>query len=167
MDMDELLNLKRQAIVQKEELDRTQQRISDLQKQLHQERQKRLADEERARQSNRKSQILKQITGNCLPGSEEHLLTLLKSGGFLEVDGDRILIKSTDRFNLPKSVSFEVGLPEVIRQQFPGFAAPQTEAPALKNNSKSSAEKLEGMTDQQLLLLMEKPQEMQELVNNF
>jgi exonuclease VII large subunit len=164
--MTELFELKRQLVLGQESLDRTKEQLEQLQQELEQEHQKRVADEERDRFSKLESQILEKISEICLPGAEQHLLTLLKSGGFLEIDGDRISVKSTDRYGLPAIVSLEAGLPELIRQQFPHFIGSQEEN-APKNSPDSGVEKLEAMSDRELLSLMTKPEEMIKIVNSF
>jgi exonuclease VII large subunit len=164
--MDELIELKRQLVLGEERLDRTKRQIEELQQQLEQEREQRAADEERSRLRRLESQILEKISGICSPGAEYHLLTLLKSGGFLETESDRISVTISDRYGLPAILPLEAGLPELIRQQFPHFVWGEG-AIAPKEPVSSKAEKVANMTDAQLLYHMENPQRMAQLLKDL
>ena len=173
--MNDLIELKRKATLGQEQLDRTKQRIDQLRQQLDRERQQRLAEEESTAAAKAKGKILQEISKNCLPGSESHLLTLLQIQGLLEIDGDRIFIKTIDRYNQPTSIPLETGLPKLIQEQFSHFLgsgedaiAPSTQMDATTPKpSASSREKLESMTNGELLSLMSQPEKMASLVNDF
>ncbi len=163
--MSELFELKKQLVLGQEALDRTKEQLQQLQQELNREREQRLTDEERSRSSKLENEILQKIGEICSPGAEHHLLTLLKSGGFLEIEGDRVSIKSTNQYGLPATLPLELGLEKTIKSEFPHFLGSQQVTS--KDAPSSSGEKLETMSDQQLLSLMKKPEEMTKIVNSL
>ncbi|HEY9635217.1 MAG TPA: hypothetical protein V6D14_17580 [Coleofasciculaceae cyanobacterium] len=172
--MDYLLDLKRQVILGEERLERTRLRLDELQQQLQREREQRLADEERSHQAQIENQLLGQIAKHCVSGAEQHLLTLLKAEDLLEVEGDRISVKVKNQYGLPETVSLQVGLPRLIQQQFSHFVveqedaiAPNGIASAQKESSSPRAEEIAEMTDEELLQVMESPQKLAELCEDF
>ncbi len=120
--------LKHKAILGQQQLDRTKQRLDQLRQELAHERQQRLLDEEATAAAKAQDRILQEISKSCVRGSETHLLTLLKSQGFLQIDGDRIFVKSIDRYNQPSFLPLESGLLKLIKEQFPHFLGSGEEA---------------------------------------
>ena len=168
--MNDLDKLKRQTLLGQELLDRTKQRLNQLQQELDRERQQRLLDEEATAAAKAQSRILQQIAQNCLPGSEHHLLTLLNAQGLLEVDGDRIFVRTTDRYQQPTTVPLEVGLSKLIQERFPHFLGSGGEAIAPHGSQAvtlSKADEVAKLTDQQLLAAMENPQKRDELFKDL
>lgn len=172
--MDTLEDLKRQTLLGQESLNRTKQQIDRLHQDLERERQQRFLDEKASLAAKAKGKILQQIAKNCIPNSENHLLTLLNSQGLLEIEGDQVFVKTTDRYHQPTIVPLEVGLSKLIQERFPYFLAQgeemvsslkEEDAVAPNPLSESSREKLESMTDQELLSLMSDPEKMTGLVN--
>ena len=172
--MNDLSALKRQTLLRQELLDRTKQRLDQLRQQLDHERQQRLAEEESTAAAAAKGKILQEISKICLPDSENHLLTLLQSQQLLEIDGDRIFVKGIDRYQQPTSIPLEAGLPKLLQEQFPHFLAsgeetviPLAQVDTITSSQSSSREKLESMTNRELLSLMSQPEKMASLVNDF
>jgi exonuclease VII large subunit len=172
--MNDLNELKRKTILGQELLDRTKERLTQLQRELDRERQQRLLDEEATAAAKAQDRILQEISKSCVPASANHLLILLKSQGLLEVEGDSIFVKTTDRYNQPASIPLETGLPKLIQERFPHFfgsgeqaIAPSKQVDATMPSQSSSREKLETMSDQELLSLVSNPEKMTKLVNDF
>jgi hypothetical protein len=168
--MNNLDELKRKTLLGQEALDRTKQRINQLRQELDRERQQRLLDEEATAAAKAQGRILQQIAQNCVPGSEHHLLTLLKSQGLLEIDGDRIFVKGINRYNQPTSIPLESGLSKLIKEQFPHFLGSGEEAiapHASQEPAPSKADEVAKLTDQQLLAAMENPQKRNELFKDL
>jgi uncharacterized protein YlxW (UPF0749 family) len=173
--MNSLEELKRKTILGQEALDRTKDRLDQLRQELAHERQQRELDEEAAASVKARDRILQEISKTCVPASANHLLILLKSQGFLEVEGDSVFVKITDRYNQPSSIPLETGLPKLIQERFPHFLRSGEEAitpskqvdTTISNSSTSSREKLEAMTDAELLSLTAQPEKMAKLVNDF
>jgi hypothetical protein len=162
--------LKRKTILGQELLDRTKERLDQLQLELDRERQKRELDEQSTVAAKAQSKILQQISKNCVPGSEHHLLTLLQAQKLLEIDGDRIFVKGIDRYNQPSSIPLEVGLPKLIQERFSHFLGSEEEAIAPHASQKpalSKAEQVLRMSDQQLLAAMENPKKRDELFKDL
>ena len=147
--MNNLEELKRKTLLGQEALDRTKERLDQLRQELAHERQQRELDEQIAVAAKARDRILQEISKNCSPGSESHLLTLLKAQGLLEIEGDRIFVKGIDRYNQPASLPLEVGLSKLIQEQFPHFLgsgeesiAPSKQVDATMPSQSSSREKL-------------------------
>jgi hypothetical protein len=172
--MNTLNELKRQTRLGQELINRTKQRLDQLRQQLDRERQQRLAEEESTAAAKAKGKILQEISKQCLPNSEHHLLSLLNAEKLLEIEGDRIFVKANDRYNQPTNIPLETGLPKLIQERFPHFLAtegeaivPSTQVDTITSSHSASREKLEAMGDQELLSLVSNPEKMAKLVNDF
>jgi len=79
------------------------------------------------RQSRMRNDVLNQMRGlgTLRPNTEEDLLTLLEKRGLLVEDGDRLYIKSTDKFGDPTKAEFKELLPKMLETDFAHFANPR------------------------------------------
>ena len=101
--------------------------LTQIRKQLEERDREAQSLREADRKSRMRNNVLTQMRGigNVRPNTEEDLLTLLEKRGLIIEDGDRFLVKSTDRFGGQVNAEFKDILPKMLESDFAHFAVPR------------------------------------------
>lgn len=144
----EIIDLKKAITDQARTLQEYKQQFETQARVLQQEQEARKRAESIARQKDMDGDVLAAIQGSVRPGTERHLLTLLKSNGHLveEQDTNRYVIKITDEHGLPTTALPEKVISKIIQEKYPYFidARPGTGTGATPTSSQNGNYRQQG-----------------------
>jgi hypothetical protein len=103
-----------------------QNKLAGVEKQLEERDNETKALREADRQSKMRGEVLQGMRGlGIRPNTEEDLLTLLEKRGLIVEEGDRLFVKSVDKFGDPVRTEFKDILPKMLETDFAHFAVPR------------------------------------------
>jgi len=95
-----------------------EQQLSQFRQELEAEKAEAAKLRESDRQSRMRNDVLATMRGmkSIIPGTEEQVLILLESQGLIVEDGDKLRIKTEDRFKQPVNADFGEALPLMLEK---------------------------------------------------
>ncbi len=102
-------------------------KLTRLQQQLDERDKETKTLREADRQTKMRNEVLNAMRGlgTVRPNTEEDLLTLLEKRGLLTEEGDRLFVKSLDKFGDSIKTEFKEILPKMLETDFAHFAMPR------------------------------------------
>jgi predicted RNase H-like nuclease (RuvC/YqgF family) len=132
-------------------------KFNQLQRELEERDKEAQALKEADRKSRIRNNVLAQMRGiaTIRPNTEEDLLTILEKRGLIVEDGDKLFVKSTDKFGGQINAEFKDILPKMLESDFAHFAVPRggtgTDGqPGNRTQSQGSQYDFASMTAQQI-----------------